>query len=262
SILDDYLTSFPEQKGRLSQLVKSGKLAIGPWYTQTDELIVRGESIVRNLNLGMELAESLGGYMNIGYLPDSFGQSKDMPKIYNGFGIQQAVFWRGVPNEVTTKREFHWGAEDGSSVLTSNIKNGYFVGVGLIYSDDAESLIDTISEGATGTELVLPVGGDQRYIDFNLRERMEQYNQELKDVELVESNYEMFFEEIKEQELPTVDGEFISSSVSKIHRSIYSSRYDHKYLNDKVERRMIYQAEPLMVMAEKCGIPYKKGLLD
>ncbi|MCZ1638540.1 alpha-mannosidase, partial [Enterococcus faecium] len=175
SILDDYLTSFPEQKGRLSQLVKSGKLAIGPWYTQTDELIVRGESIVRNLNLGMELAESLGGYMNIGYLPDSFGQSKDMPKIYNGFGIQQAVFWRGVPNEVTTKREFHWGAEDGSSVLTSNIKNGYFVGVGLIYSDDAESLIDTISEGATGTELVLPVGGDQRYIDFNLRERMEQY---------------------------------------------------------------------------------------
>ena len=160
SILDDYLTSFPEQKGRLSQLVKSGKLAIGPWYTQTDELIVRGESIVRNLNLGMELAESLGGYMNIGYLPDSFGQSKDMPKIYNGFGIQQAVFWRGVPNEVTTKREFHWGAEDGSSVLTSNIKNGYFVGVGLIYSDDAESLIDTISEGATGTELVLPAISD------------------------------------------------------------------------------------------------------
>ncbi len=25
---------------------------------------------------------------------------------------------------------------------------------------------------------------------------------------------------------------------------------------------MIYQVEPLMVMAEKCGIPYKQGLLD
>lgn len=92
SILDDYLASFPEKKERLAQLVKNGKLAIGPWYTQTDELIVRGESMVRNLNLGMELAESLGGYMNIGYLPDSFGQSKDMPKIYNGFGIQHSVF--------------------------------------------------------------------------------------------------------------------------------------------------------------------------
>lgn len=70
------------------------------------------------------------------------------------------------------------------------------------------------------------------------------------------------FEAVKDKELPTVEGEFISSSVSKIHRSIYSSRYDHKYLNDKVERRMLYQAEPLMVMAETYDIPYKKGLLD
>ena len=262
SILDDYLASFPEKKERLAQLVKNGKLAIGPWYTQTDELIVRGESMVRNLNLGIKLAESLGGYMNIGYLPDSFGQSKDMPKIYNGFGIQHSVFWRGVPNEITTKREFHWKAEDGSSVLTSNIKDGYFVGVGLIYSDEAQSLIETISKGAVSNELVLPVGGDQRYIDFNLRDRIELYNQKLTDVELVESNYELFFEAVKDKELPTVEGEFISSSVSKIHRSIYSSRYDHKYLNDKVERRMLYQAEPLMVMAETYDIPYKKGLLD
>lgn len=262
SILDDYLASFPEKKERLAQLVKNGKLAIGPWYTQTDELIVRGESMVRNLNLGMELAESLGGYMNIGYLPDSFGQSKDMPKIYNGFGIQHSVFWRGVPNEITTKREFHWKAEDGSNVLTSNIKDGYFVGVGLIYSDDAQSLIETISKGAVSESLVLPVGGDQRYVDFNLRDRIERYNDKLTDVELMESTYELFFEAVKEKELPTVEGEFISSSVSKIHRSIYSSRYDHKYLNDKVERRMLYQAEPLMVMAETYSIPYKKGLLD
>lgn len=215
--------------------------------------------MVRNLNLGMELAESLGGYMNIGYLPDSFGQSKDMPKIYNGFGIQHSVFWRGVPNEITTKREFHWKAEDGSSVLTSNIKDGYFVGVGLIYSDDAQSLIEAISKGAVSESLVLPVGGDQRYVDFNLRDRIERYNDKLTDVELMESTYELFFEAVKEKELPTVEGEFISSSVSKIHRSIYSSRYDHKYLNDKVERRMLYQAEPLMVMAETYGIPYKKG---
>lgn len=262
SILDDYLTSFPTQKARLMALVKSGKLAIGPWYTQTDELIVRGESIVRNLNLGMTLAESLGGYMNIGYLPDSFGQSKDMPKIYNGVGIQQAVFWRGVPSDVTTKREFHWQAEDGSSVLAANIKDGYFIGVGLIYSDDAPALIDTIANGATGDDLVLPVGGDQRYVDFNLRERIGLYQQVLPDTELEESHYAAFFEAIKDNKLPTVSGEFTASMVSKIHRSIYSSRYDHKYLNDKVERRMIYQAEPLMVMAEKCGIPYKKGLLD
>lgn len=262
SILDEYLQSFPEQKERLRQLVTAGKLKIGPWYTQTDELIVRGESIVRNLQIGMELAEELGGAMKIGYLPDSFGQSKDMPKIYNGFGIDQAVFWRGVPNDVTTKREFYWQAEDGSQVLASNIKNGYFVGVGLIYTDDYQELMATIEEGATGSDLVLPVGGDQRYVDFNLRERIQQYNQALPDAELVESSYEDFFTAVEQNELPTVAGEFISSSVSKIHRSIYSSRYDHKYLNDKIERRMIYQLEPLMVMAESYGIAYKQGILD
>ncbi|MBP2097510.1 glycoside hydrolase family 38 C-terminal domain-containing protein [Enterococcus rivorum] len=262
SILDEYLQCFPEQKERIKDLVVEGRLKIGPWYTQTDELIVSGESIVRNLNLGMDLANNLGGYMNIGYLPDSFGQSKDMPKIYNGLGINHAVFWRGVPNDVTTDREFDWFSEDGSKVTVSNIKNGYFVGVGLITDDNYQSLMNIIENGATNQQLVLPVGGDQRYVDFNLRERIDRYNENLPEYELVESSYEQFFKEIQNYPLVEVQGEFISSSVSKIHRSIYSSRYDHKYLHDQVERRMIYQVEPLMTLAEKWGIPYKQGALD
>jgi mannosylglycerate hydrolase len=262
SILDEYLQSFPEQKTRIKKLVQAQKLWIGPWYTQTDELIVSGESIIRNLTLGMELAEDLGSYTNIGYLPDSFGQSKDMPKIYKGLGIDRTVFWRGLPEEKTKNREFHWQAEDGSSVLASNIKDGYFVGVGLIYSDQAQDLMSQIEDGAVGQNLVLPVGGDQRYVDFNLRERIDFYNQNLTDYELEESNYDKLFSELEKEDLSTIEGEFISSSVSKIHRSIYSSRYDHKYLNDKLERRMIYQVEPLVLMAEKLGIPHKQGLID
>ncbi|MEG0256542.1 glycoside hydrolase family 38 C-terminal domain-containing protein [Vagococcus sp.] len=262
SIVDEYLQSFPEQKSRLVDLIKADKLFIGPWYTQTDELIIAGESIVRNLDLGITIANELGGYFKAGYLPDSFGQSKDMPKIYNGFGLDKTIFWRGVPNDVTEDREFRWESEDGSSVVSSNIKNGYFVGVGLIYSDDANELMEVIEKGATSDQLVLPVGGDQRYVDFDLRERMDLYNDQLEDYELIESNYDLFFDALDKDKLETVQGEFISSSVSKIHRSIYSSRYDHKYMNDKIERRMIYQLEPLMVMARMQGIPYKQGLLD
>lgn len=262
SILDEYLQSFPEQKQRLRQLVQNNRLQIGPWYTQTDELVVSGESIIRNLDLGMSLANELGGYMNIGYLPDSFGQSKDMPKIYNGFGIKRTVFWRGLSNQQLADREFNWESEDGSSVRVANIKNGYFVGVGLIYENNYQALMSTIESGATGENLVLPVGGDQRYVDRNLRERIKEYNQHLPKYELVESTYDDFFDAIENQRLQTISGEFITGSVSKIHRSIYSSRYDHKYMNDKLERRMIYQVEPLMVMAEKAGISYKKGILD
>ena len=262
SILDQYLEAFPENKNRIKKLVQDGRLQIGPWYTQTDELIISGESIIRNLDLGIRTAEKLGGYMNIGYLPDSFGQGKDMPKIYNGFGIEHAVFWRGVPETVTEEREFKWKSEDDSSVIVSNIKDGYYVGVGLIGEENYEQLMDQIEAGATQNSLTLSVGGDQRYIDYDLRERIEIYNQNLENYHLFESTYEKYFESLNTKYLNTVQGEFISPSVSKIHRSIYSSRYDHKYLNDKVERRMIYQVEPLMVMAEQLGINYKKGLVD
>jgi mannosylglycerate hydrolase len=264
SILDDYLDAYPEKKSEIKKWVSAGRLFIGPWYTQTDELVITGESIVRNLSLGMEMADELGGSQKIGYLPDSFGQGADMPKIYNGMGIDDAVFWRGLPKDKTPNREFRWKSEDGSEVNVANIKDGYFVGVGLIEDDNADNVLTTITQGSSVDDVPLPVGGDQRYVDFNLKERIEFYNQQLKDAELIESNYPQYFKDLKQHsnELDEITGEFIDPSVSKIHRSIYSSRYDQKYLNDKVERRMLYQVEPLMAMADRVGIPYKKALLN
>lgn len=263
SILDDYLEACPEKRNELIKWVKVGRLFIGPWYTQTDELIITGESIIRNLSLGMDLADSLGGSQRIGYLPDSFGQGADMPKIYNGMEIYNSVFWRGLPKEKTTHREFNWESEDGSEVTTVNIKDGYFSGIGLIYDDNAEKVMKTAVNGVSVDDLILPVGGDQRYVDYDLKERISLYNQQLPDYKFVESNYPQYFSKINrdKKNLDNINGEFITSSASKIHRSIYSSRYDQKYLNDKVERRMIYQLEPLMLMADKIGIPYKKSLL-
>lgn len=55
SIIDDYLTAFPEKESVLRQFVTAGRLFIGPWYTQIDEMVTSGESIVRNLKLGMRL---------------------------------------------------------------------------------------------------------------------------------------------------------------------------------------------------------------
>ena len=55
SVLEDYLTMMPQNKERLKKLVQDGRLIIGPWYTQTDEMVVGGESIVRNLLYGLSL---------------------------------------------------------------------------------------------------------------------------------------------------------------------------------------------------------------
>ena len=264
SILEEYIKFIPSNFERVKKLVQEGKLIIGPWYTQTDELIIDGESIVRNLFYGIKSASKYGDYLKVGYLPDSFGQSKDMPKILNGFDIKRSVFWRGVSKDVCPNREFIWKSEDDSSVLVYNIKNGYYYGGNLIYTDDVEVVENTILDGAQTDTILLPVGGDQRFVDFNLKERIKYYNDRTKnDFEYIESSLDKFFEELeKEEGLNEVEGEFVNPSNSKIHRSIYSSRYDHKYLNDKVERKLIYHLEPLMVIAQNLGLDPKVEMIE
>ncbi|WP_097033768.1 glycoside hydrolase family 38 C-terminal domain-containing protein [Clostridium tertium] len=264
SILEEYIKFIPSNFERVKNLVESGKLLIGPWYTQTDELIIDGESIVRNLFYGIKSASKYGDYLKIGYLPDSFGQTKDLPKILNGFDINRSIFWRGVANDVCPNREFIWKGEDDSSLLVYNIKNGYFYGGNLIYSDDVEKLEKTILDGSQTENILLPVGGDQRYVDFNLKERIAYYNERSKNnFDYAESDCNKFFDELeKSKDLIEVKGEFVNPSNSKIHRSIYSSRYDHKYLNDKIERKLIYHLEPLMVIAQNLGIDPKIEMIE
>ena len=267
SILDDYLKVYPNQEAKIKELVEGNKLFIGPWYTQMDEFVVAGESVVKNLQIGIDMSKRLGGHTALGYLPDSFGQGKDMPKIYNGFGIEDAVFWRGMPNEVTKSREFYWTAEDGSKVLTINIRNGYYAGVALVEGEiyQKKAILDIVSEDSATTNITLPVGGDQRAVDRNLKAIIEEANKEFaEEYQIEESNYPHIFNLLKKEatDLPTVQGEFMSGSVSKIHRSIYSSRYDLKKINDTIENRLIFQLEPLMLMADDLGIPFKRELMD
>lgn len=42
AVLEDYLSVKPENRERLRRLIQAGKLIIGPWYTQTDEMVVVG----------------------------------------------------------------------------------------------------------------------------------------------------------------------------------------------------------------------------
>ncbi|MGN9278798.1 alpha-mannosidase, partial [Escherichia coli] len=117
AILEDYFAVKPENKDRVKKLVEAGKLIIGPWYTQTDTTIVSAESIVRNLMYGMRDCLAFGEPMKIGYLPDSFGMSGQLPHIYNGFGITRTMFWRGCSERHgTDKTEFLWQSSDGSEV--------------------------------------------------------------------------------------------------------------------------------------------------
>ena len=122
--IEDYLEIRPENTERVRALVAAGQLAIGPWLILLDEFLCSGETIVRNLQLGWASAEALGGAMRIGYLPDMFGHTAQIPQILRRAGIEHAAFWRGVPGRVSG-HAFRWEAPDGSSVRVEYLFDGY-----------------------------------------------------------------------------------------------------------------------------------------
>src|SRR5215469_18077040 len=115
-VLEDYLEIRPENASRLKSLATQGRLLVGPWYLQPDEFLVGGESLIRNLQMGRRISAGYGGAMPVGYVPDTFGHVAQLPQLLRGFGIDNAVFWRGVGPEIK-QDSFRWCSPDGSEVL-------------------------------------------------------------------------------------------------------------------------------------------------
>ncbi len=114
--VEDYLELRPEKRETIEKHVKSGRLLVGPWYSLPEEYIVNGESLVRNLVVGHRSADALGTTTKVGYTPFGYGQTSQMPQIYNGFGIDTIIFYRGIN---TPKCEYVLEGPDGSRLLGS-----------------------------------------------------------------------------------------------------------------------------------------------
>ena len=265
SLLDDYLKWRPQDKARIEKLVQQGKLIIGPWYTQTDQLVISGESIVRNMLYGMKICEDFGDYMNVGYVPDSFGQAASMPQIYREFGISDTMFWRGVSDDDVAHTEYKWRGEDGSVVNVYQIPSGYYIGGAIPEreSDLAEFLHQEpfkTTWGRSSTDQVyFPNGFDQAPVRENLPELVDQMNELYQDeYELQFSTIEKYIAAVKERqpELEEIAGELINGKLMRIHKTIFSSRPDLKALNTKIQHYLLNVMEPVLTMAMQLGFEY------
>ncbi len=128
--LDDYLEFRPENRNRLEKLIKSGRIIVGPWYTLPEEFTVNGESLVRNLLMGKRLGDSFGKTSQVGYTPTSYGQISQMAQLYDGFGIDGIMFYRGIHHSECTN-EYYLEAPDGSRIL--GIRLSRFVSRGAFF---------------------------------------------------------------------------------------------------------------------------------
>jgi mannosylglycerate hydrolase len=132
-LVEDYLRVRPERFGDIAELVRSGRLQVGPWYILADELIPSGESLIRNLLAGQSDSARLGGRTDVLYSPDAFGHPAAWPQLAGEFGIRFGVIWRGLGGEPGQEHDlYRWRGPDGREVLLYHLPpDGYEVGAGL-----------------------------------------------------------------------------------------------------------------------------------
>lgn len=264
SLLDDYIKWRPQDKERISKLVNDGRLVIGPWYTQTDQLVISGESIVRNMYYGMKRCESFGKYMNVGYVPDSFGQSGNMPQIYRQFGIEDTLFWRGVSDDMVKHTDYNWRGDDGSVVFTTQIPFGYYIG-GNIPEEPEENeefwqkeCLEKAGGRSATRHIYFPNGFDQAPVRTNLPQLVKERNEKDPENEYVISCIEDYIKDVKSEnpELEEVQGELVIAKHMRIHKSIFSSRSDLKVMNTQIQNYVTNVMEPLLTISYNLGNEY------
>ena len=178
SALEDYLAIRPEKKNLVFSLIKSKKLYIGPFYCLVDEFLTDKTCFQKNLEIGMTYAINMGCTDFIGYLPDTFGHSKNVPDILRDFGIDKCIVWRGCGDFPS---EFSWCNMD-----TINLIQGYFNDIFSIkvpIEEKAEILkkhLDKIAQ-KSGNIILLPIGADHLGIESDIQEQITTINDILKE---------------------------------------------------------------------------------
>ncbi|WP_173915524.1 glycoside hydrolase family 38 C-terminal domain-containing protein [Halobacillus sp. Marseille-Q1614] len=271
SIVDEYLKVRPMNAERLRELVTKRRIFVGPWYTQADSLLVHKESLIRNLLYGVKGAKEMGHSLNVGYLPDIFGQNQYLPSIFKGFGIENSILQRGIyTDELDENTNFLWESPDGEKIPANLIPLGY--GPGKFLSSDEEfyegrllPMLDKLNKmNRDSSHLLLPSGGDQVLVRDHFPTTVKELNKKGSEYEFVLSDYETFMKDTWENSnfTHTVKGELIGTESARIHSTIGSQRYDLKQLNDRVEHKIINQLEPLAVIGQSLGLRYPQEWLD
>ena len=263
SLVEDYLKYCPEDEERLKKLIKERRFLIGPWYTQTDQLVISQESIVRNMYYGKKYAEEMGHSFNVAYAPDIFGQGGNVPQIYNNFGIDRFLFWRGVADNRLKQTEFIWEGDNGSKLLALQMPFGYYYGGNIPEKDDEilpylDEKISKLEEKASTSNVYFPNGFDQAPIRKNLPEIIEKFNKIDEKREYIFSSPEKIFDYLEKEvnNLPIIKGELTEGKHSRLHKSIFSTRADLKILNNKIENFIVNTLEPILSISHSLGNRY------
>ena len=266
-VIDDYLEIRPHMRERLFKLIREGRISAGPWYVLQDEYLTGGESNLRNMLYGMRFCREAGVEpLMCGYFPDAFGNIAQAPQILRGFGIDNAVFGRGV-NDVAyvgadagkgiSKSELRWRAPDSSEVLGVMFAGWYCNAMELPEAPEAikariERIVSSAERFALTDHLLGMNGCDHQPVQTNLSRIIALANSLCDDIHVKQSSFAEYIEEMRKHkdEFPLYEGEIngqLSSGACPLICTA-SAHIDIKQDNYRVEHLLSRVAEPMAVI--------------
>ena len=280
-VIEDYLEIRPQMRDRLLALIQQGRIRVGPWYILQDEYLTGGESNVRNMLYGMRLCRDFGiEPERIGYFPDAFGNVAQAPQILRGFGLEYAVFGRGIndvlSNNLTVKAngilnsELIWESPDGSRVVAVLMANWYHNANELPTEENAlrermNTIVSDASRFALTDHLLGMNGTDHQPVQVTLTDALDMAARVCPDVTTVQSNFADYMAAIAPyaDRFPIVRGE-INGQLSRGACPLIctaSAHIDIKKDNYLTEHLLARVTEPVSLLAGFCGATYPRDQL-
>lgn len=265
AMVDDYLEVRPEREADIRRHAASGRITLGPLTALPDELLVSGETLVRNIQRGMRRAGELGEAMPIGYLPDMFGHTAQMPQILVLAGLDRAVVWRGVPAAVD-RSLFRWRGLDGSECLTAYLSASYSNAVALplepaALASRAHALVDEQGPFAPPGHVLAMCGTDHWPVQHGLAQALAALPADgvATRVSSLVEYFDAVTGTVDVDGLPVVVGEMRSGSRANVLMGVTSTRVDLKGCQAHAERTLERHAEALCALS---GPPAAAALLE
>jgi alpha-mannosidase len=113
---------YPDMNAEIAQRIKEGRWEIvGGMWVEPDLNMPDGESLVRQILVGKRwYKQAYGVDVRIGWNPDSFGYTWQLPQIYKKSGIDYFVTQKMAWNDTNQMpfKFFWWESPDGSKVLS------------------------------------------------------------------------------------------------------------------------------------------------
>ncbi|MCD6462908.1 MAG: hypothetical protein J7L52_04360 [Thermotogae bacterium] len=248
-VIEDYLEYCDNAENVLENLRKhASKIALGPYYAQIDWRMGE-ETLIRNLWLGIQIAEGYGRTSKAGFLVDNFGFPSQLAQIHEEFGINSLMLWRGVdfPDE-EIKTEFILEGPDGSRVLCVFLLDGYRNVMRLCdYPEVAVKRVDK------KLKLLSPfcLSGFPPLMDgYDLDPFAEDPQQCVQaSVVTIDEFMENIRNKLKTEQIPVHKGEMISGRLACVFPGTLSTRPHLKVMNWYVEQWISKVLEPLAAIS-------------